>query len=84
MQTILEKAYQTMARENIAAGSDMCFIKDMGSPMGFPSIHDLQLYAGGVHHLIEETSRADLSQMESTTMNSNKLIFSSPDRRIEM
>ncbi|CAA6669862.1 unnamed protein product [Spirodela intermedia] len=60
MQTILEKACQTLAKENTAAGgAEMCFLKDMGSPLGFPSLHDLHLYAGGVHHLVDESSRGN-------------------------
>lgn len=83
MQTILEKACQTLARENTATGGgEMCFLKEMGSPLGFPSLHDLHLYAGGVHHLVDETCRGDLTHMDSTALNSGKPIFS-PDRRGE-
>ncbi|CAA7406836.1 unnamed protein product [Spirodela intermedia] len=83
MQTILEKACQTLAKENTAAGgAEMCFLKDMGSPLGFPSLHDLHLYAGGVHHLVDESSRGELTHMDSTTLNTGKPIFS-PDHRGE-
>lgn len=68
MQSILEKACQTLAGENMAASggykamggipnnnnnqqgiSDMAGaggIKDFGSPLGFPSFQDLNLYGG--------------------------------------
>lgn len=62
MQSILEKAYQTLATGDVAAsptagykslGShagvlDVCSIKDIGpASMGFPSLQDLHLYGGG-------------------------------------
>lgn len=54
MQTILEKACQTLAGENKGMGNhgvpEMGSMKDFGSPLNFPSLHDLNLY-GGDHHL---------------------------------
>eukprot|EP00268_Persea_americana_P013476 TRINITY_DN15935_c0_g1_i3.p1 TRINITY_DN15935_c0_g1~~TRINITY_DN15935_c0_g1_i3.p1 ORF type:complete len:353 (+),score=64.59 TRINITY_DN15935_c0_g1_i3:146-1204(+) len=51
MQTILEKACQTLAPENMASGSykgvgDPGVIDMGGSPINFPSLQDLHLYAG--------------------------------------
>ncbi|XP_072967563.1 myb family transcription factor IPN2-like isoform X2 [Typha angustifolia] len=56
MQTILEKACQALASEGTGPGSyksfgnqgvvDMVSMKDVGSPMSFPSLQDLHLYSG--------------------------------------
>lgn len=56
MQTILEKACQTLAGENMASGSykgignqgvpDMGAMKDFGSSLNFPSLQDLNIYGG--------------------------------------
>ncbi|KAG1326379.1 Myb family transcription factor APL [Cocos nucifera] len=57
MQTILDKACQTLSGDQaMASGSykalgnqgvmDMAAMKDMGSQMSFPSLQDLQLYCG--------------------------------------
>ncbi|PON60071.1 Octamer-binding transcription factor [Parasponia andersonii] len=59
MQSILEKACQTLAGENMASGSykgtivnpqgvphDMGTMKDFTSPLGFPSLQDLNIYGG--------------------------------------
>lgn len=58
MQSILEKAYQTLAGENMASAAtnlkgigpqtipDMGIMKEFGSPLGF-SFQDLDLYGGG-------------------------------------
>lgn len=56
MRTILEKACQTLSGENMASESyknvgnqgvgDMSIMKDSGSPINFPSFHDLNLYGG--------------------------------------
>ncbi|XP_038975185.1 myb family transcription factor IPN2-like isoform X2 [Phoenix dactylifera] len=56
MQTILEKACQTLAGEGMASVSykghgnqgviHVGAMKDMGSPMSFPSLQDLHLYGG--------------------------------------
>lgn len=58
MQTILEKACQTLAGENMAAaasgsynkaaaGPDISGMKDFGPTMNFPSLQDLNIYGGG-------------------------------------
>ncbi|PKA62785.1 Myb family transcription factor APL [Apostasia shenzhenica] len=55
MQSILEKACQTLAGENAAAASSGCYkpglmmevagaMKDIGSPVTFPSLQDLHLF----------------------------------------
>ncbi|KAK4398771.1 Myb family transcription factor IPN2 [Sesamum angolense] len=57
MQTILEKACQTLAGENMASGSynkamgpDISGIKDFGpAAMNFPSLQDLNIYGGSDH-----------------------------------
>ncbi|KAI4333263.1 hypothetical protein L6164_018095 [Bauhinia variegata] len=58
MQSILEKAYQTLAGENMATAAtnlkgigpqgipDMGVLKDFGSPLNFPSFQDLNIYGG--------------------------------------
>ncbi|KAF8390853.1 hypothetical protein HHK36_023152 [Tetracentron sinense] len=55
MQTILEKACQTLSGENTASrsykgtdsqGVDMGEMKDFGSPFNFPSFQDLHIYGG--------------------------------------
>ncbi|XP_072963064.1 myb family transcription factor IPN2-like isoform X2 [Typha angustifolia] len=56
MQSILEKACQTLASEGVGAGGykslgnqgviDMGTMKEIGSPMSFPSFQDLNLYGG--------------------------------------
>ncbi|KAJ9673124.1 hypothetical protein PVL29_026414 [Vitis rotundifolia] len=56
MQTILEKACQTLAGENMALGNykgignqgvpDMGAMKDFGSSLNFPSFQDLNIYGG--------------------------------------
>ncbi|XP_010941711.1 myb family transcription factor IPN2 isoform X2 [Elaeis guineensis] len=50
MQTILEKAYQTLAGEGMASvsykGLGNQGVVDMGAPMSFPSLQDLHLYGG--------------------------------------
>ncbi|MQM21286.1 hypothetical protein Taro_054324 [Colocasia esculenta] len=71
MQTILEKACQTLARENMAGGSykaaggsqgvvDVGFFKDMGSPVNYPSLQDLHLY-GGEHLDMQQPSLEGLA-----------------------
>lgn len=62
MQTILEKACQTLAGESMAsaaaaagnynkggnqAGGGVMDIKEFGSPLGFPSLQDLNIYGSG-------------------------------------
>lgn len=58
MQSILEKAYQTLAGENMASAAtnmkgigpqgipDMGVMKEFGSPLNFSSFQDLDLYGG--------------------------------------
>ena len=56
MQTILEKACQTLAGENMASGSykgignqgvpDMGTMKDFSSSLNYPSFQDLNIYGG--------------------------------------
>ncbi|KAI3456647.1 hypothetical protein Pfo_013310 [Paulownia fortunei] len=59
MQTILEKACQTLGGENMAAasgsynkatGPEISGMKDFGPVMNFPSLQDLNIY-GGTDHL---------------------------------
>lgn len=67
MQTILEKACQTLASENMASGSykglgnqgvvDMGVMKDMGSPMNFPSLQDLHIYGGDQLEMQQQMDR---------------------------
>ncbi|XP_062218321.1 myb family transcription factor IPN2-like [Phragmites australis] len=63
MQSILEKAYQSLSSGDFAAcpagykslGNqavlDVSSLKDIGPSMGFPSLQDLHIYGGGGHHL---------------------------------
>ncbi|KAJ7982097.1 Myb family transcription factor APL [Quillaja saponaria] len=67
MQSILEKACQTLSGENMAAPSgsfkgigsttqvipDMGVMKDFGSPLNFPSFQDLNIYGSEHHQLVE-------------------------------
>ncbi|KAL6629094.1 hypothetical protein ACP70R_028859 [Stipagrostis hirtigluma subsp. patula] len=69
MQSILEKAYQTLASGDVAAcpaaykslGSqallDVCSLKDIGPSMGFPSLQDLHMYGGGHLDLQQQMDR---------------------------
>ncbi|XP_066325088.1 myb family transcription factor IPN2-like [Miscanthus floridulus] len=73
MQSILEKAYQTIAAGDVAAcpaagyksllGNhhqamlDVCSLKDMGPSMGFPSLQDLHMYGGGHLDLQQQMER---------------------------
>jgi hypothetical protein len=59
MQSIIEKAYQTLASGDVMpfpegykslgnqAVIDVCSLKDIGPSMGFPSLQDLHMYGGG-------------------------------------
>jgi hypothetical protein len=61
MQSILEKAYQTIASGDVSACAggykslgnhqqailDVCSLKDIGPSMGFASLQDLHMYGGG-------------------------------------
>ncbi|KAK6934732.1 MYB-CC type transcription factor, LHEQLE-containing domain [Dillenia turbinata] len=70
MQTILEKACQTLAGENMASGnykgmgnqgiSDMGAMKEFGSPMNYPSLQDLNIYGGDQLDLQHNLDRATL------------------------
>lgn len=68
MQSILEKACQTLASENMAsAGSykgmgsqgliDMGTMKEVGSPMSFPSLQDLHIYGGDQLEMQQQLDR---------------------------
>nr|XP_009393261.1 PREDICTED: myb family transcription factor APL-like isoform X1 [Musa acuminata subsp. malaccensis] len=56
MQNILERAYQTLAAESMVSGGykgqasrgvpDMGAVKEMGSPVSYPSLQDLHIYGG--------------------------------------
>ncbi|KAG8386552.1 hypothetical protein BUALT_Bualt03G0160200 [Buddleja alternifolia] len=79
MQTILEKACQTLAGENMASGSynkavgpDISGMKDFGPSMNFPSLQDLNIYGGTdqleeLHHHNMERSSSLEGFMQSTT-----------------
>ncbi|XP_058072256.1 myb family transcription factor IPN2 isoform X2 [Magnolia sinica] len=70
MQTILEKACQTLASENMAPGSykgignqvavDMGVMKDLGSPINFPSLQDLHIYGGEQIEMQQQIDRSSL------------------------
>ncbi|KAK6947191.1 SANT/Myb domain [Dillenia turbinata] len=70
MQTILEKACQTLAGENMASGNykglgsqgipDMGGMKEFGSPMNYPSLQDLNIYGGDQLDLQHNMDRATL------------------------
>ncbi|XP_048326613.1 myb family transcription factor IPN2 isoform X5 [Ziziphus jujuba] len=72
MQSILEKACQTLAGENMASGSykgmgnqgvnphDMAGIKDFTSPLNFPSFQDLNIYGGDQLDLHQNLERPSL------------------------
>ena len=69
MQSILEKAYQTLASGDVAACPagykslsnqailDVCSLKDMGPSMGFASLQDLHMYGGGHLDLQQQMER---------------------------
>ncbi|CAL4971107.1 unnamed protein product [Urochloa decumbens] len=73
MQSIIEKAYQTIASGDVAAcpagykslGNqailDVCSLKDIGPSMGFASLQDLHMYGGGGHLDLQQ-------QMDRPTM----------------
>ncbi|KAL0443112.1 UNVERIFIED_CONTAM: Myb family transcription factor IPN2 [Sesamum latifolium] len=72
MQTILEKACQTLAGENMASGSynkamgpdHISGIKDFGpAAMNFPSLQDLNIY-GGTDHLELHHQNMDRSSID--------------------
>ncbi|WOK94733.1 Myb family transcription factor APL-like [Canna indica] len=55
MQSILEKAYQTLAAEGMPSGVGYKELGDqaLDASMGFPSPHDLQLYGGSDHQVMD-------------------------------
>jgi len=69
MQSILEKAYQTLASGDVTAcpaaykslGNqailDVCSLKDIGPSMGFASLQDLHMYGGGHLDLQQQMER---------------------------
>ncbi|KAK9266677.1 hypothetical protein L1049_005513 [Liquidambar formosana] len=83
MQTILEKACQTLAGENMASSggsykgignqgvSDMGAMKDFGSPLNFPSLHDLNLYGGDHLDLQQNMDRSSLDGFSNIPNNDN-------------
>ncbi|KAJ4982230.1 hypothetical protein NE237_033067 [Protea cynaroides] len=70
MQSILEKACQTLDGENMASGSykggnnqgvvDMNSMKDFGSAMDFPSLQDLHIYGGEQVDMQQHMDRSSL------------------------
>ncbi|KAG2679542.1 hypothetical protein I3760_11G054600 [Carya illinoinensis] len=71
MQSILEKACQTLAGESMASGSykanigsqglpDMGVMKDFGSPLNFPSFQDLNIFGGDQLDLQHNMERPQL------------------------
>ncbi|KAL3627137.1 hypothetical protein CASFOL_028500 [Castilleja foliolosa] len=63
MQTILEKACQTLAGENMARGP--------GPAMNFPSLQDLNIYGNHHHHNMERSLSMDSFMPLSTTTTTN-------------
>ncbi|XP_043688157.1 myb family transcription factor IPN2-like isoform X2 [Telopea speciosissima] len=83
MQSILEKACQTLAGETMTSGSykgsvnnqgivEMGSVKDFGSSMNFPSLQDLHIYGEQVDHMQPHMARS-LSSLEGF-MTSNDSI----------
>ncbi|KAI3466295.1 hypothetical protein Pfo_022958 [Paulownia fortunei] len=86
MQTILEKACQTLAGENMAAASgnynkpmglELSAMKDFGPQMNFPSLQDLNIYGGAdhqleLHHQTMERSSIDAFMQSNDNFLSNK------------
>lgn len=70
MQNILEKACQTLAGDNMASGSykngnnqevaDMSNMKDLNSPMSFPSLQDLHIYGSEQLDMQQQMDRSSL------------------------
>ncbi|XP_042512436.1 myb family transcription factor IPN2 isoform X2 [Macadamia integrifolia] len=70
MQSILEKAFQTLAGETMGSGSykgvnnqgvmEMGSMKDFGSSMNFPSLQDLHIYGEQVDHIQPHMDRSSL------------------------
>ncbi|CAK9165635.1 unnamed protein product [Ilex paraguariensis] len=79
MQTILEKACQTLAGENMASGSykgignqgvhDISAMKDFGPALNFPSLQDLNLYGSEQLELQQNMERSSLDGLMPTNGN---------------
>ncbi|GJN19120.1 hypothetical protein PR202_gb06358 [Eleusine coracana subsp. coracana] len=91
MQSIIEKAYQTLASGDVMscpagykslgnnqALLDVCSLKDIGPSMGFPSLQDLHMYGGGHLDLQQQMDRP----MESFFACSDSSIGSLGKKRI--
>ncbi|KAA8527208.1 hypothetical protein F0562_008563 [Nyssa sinensis] len=79
MQTILEKACQTLAGENMASGSyksignqDIGAMKDFGSPLNFPSLQDLNIY-GGTGEQPDPQHNMDRSSLDGFMPNNDNI-----------
>ncbi|KAL6998859.1 Myb transcription factor ipn2 [Sarracenia purpurea var. burkii] len=85
MQTILEKACQKLAGENMASGSykgpagnqavpvpDIEAMKDFGSPVSFPSLQDLNIYGGG-EHLVHQQNMDRSSSFDGFMQNNENI-----------
>ncbi|KAB1216855.1 Myb family transcription factor APL [Morella rubra] len=80
MQSILEKACQTLAGESMASGSykgignqglpDMGAMKDFGSPLNFPSFQDLNIFGGDQLDLQQNIDRPPLEGFMQNNDNS--------------
>ncbi|KAL8461815.1 hypothetical protein ACS0TY_032248 [Phlomoides rotata] len=79
MQTILEKACQTLAGENMAAaasgsynkaapGPEISGMKDFGPAMNFPSLQDLNIYGGAADHLDLHHQNMERSSIDAAFM----------------
>lgn len=79
MRTILERACQTLANENMASAgsykdinSNQESMKDMGSPMNFPSLQDLHIFGGEAQHDIQPQMDGFFSTNESLTLGKRR------------
>ncbi|XP_011095764.1 myb family transcription factor APL isoform X1 [Sesamum indicum] len=87
MQTILEKACQTLAGENMASGSynkamgpDISGMKDFGpAAMNFPSLQDLNIY-GATDHLELHHQNMDRSSIDPFMHTNNDSMMLSKKR----
>ncbi|TKW37747.1 hypothetical protein SEVIR_1G068300v4 [Setaria viridis] len=89
MQSILEKAYQTIASGDVAAcpaggykslGNpaivDVCSFKDIGPSMGFASLQDLHMYGGGhldLQHQMERPMEAFFANCDMGSLGKKRL-----------
>ncbi|RWR85650.1 hypothetical protein CKAN_01452100 [Cinnamomum micranthum f. kanehirae] len=80
MQTILANACQTLAGENMSPGSykgigdpgfvsDINVMKDLGSPISFPSLQNLHMYAGEQLNMSQQIERTYLEGVLPITDN---------------